>query len=162
MEIDAVYGDKGKRGKHGKGKKGKDKGKGKHKGKHESSPKFEGYCGHCGKFGHKQKYCRYKNTGAEVDEEESVEPPNSSASSSTTRVTPPSLGLSSAGIAQSTTGTMSTLVEDHALSGWLCEFVVGSDDAQTREGEFVGLLVDTGATEHVDHLPPSRPRLESC
>ena len=32
MEIDAVYGDKGK--------KGKDKGKGKHKGKHESSPKF--------------------------------------------------------------------------------------------------------------------------
>ena len=35
VEIDAVYGDKGK--------KGKDKGKGKHKGKHESSPKFEGY-----------------------------------------------------------------------------------------------------------------------
>ena len=30
------------------GKKGKDKGKGKHKGEHESSPKFEGYCGHCG------------------------------------------------------------------------------------------------------------------
>ena len=42
MEIDAVYGDKGK--------KGKDKGKGKHKGKHESSPKFEGYCSHCGKW----------------------------------------------------------------------------------------------------------------
>ena len=42
MEIDAVYGDKGKKGKHGKGKKGKDKGKRKHKGKHEGSPKFEG------------------------------------------------------------------------------------------------------------------------
>ena len=55
MEIDDVYGDKGK--------KGKDKGKGKHKGKYESSPKFEGYCGHCGKWGHKQKDCRYKNTG---------------------------------------------------------------------------------------------------
>ena len=55
MEIDAVYGEKGKKVKHGKGKKGKDKGKGKHKGKHESSPKFEGYCGHCGKWGHKQK-----------------------------------------------------------------------------------------------------------
>ena len=32
MEIDAVYGDKGKKGKYAKGKKGKDKGKGKHKG----------------------------------------------------------------------------------------------------------------------------------
>ena len=98
MEIDAVYGGKGKTGKHTKGKNGKDKGKGKHKGKHENSPKFEGYCG-----GHKQKDCRYKNINAEVDEEESVEPPNSCASSST-------------------------------QSGWLCELVVGSDDAQMREG----------------------------
>ena len=97
MEIDAVYGDKGKRGKHAKGKKRKDKGKEKHKGKHESSPKF----------GHKQKDCRHKNTVAEVDEEESVEPPNSSASSSTTRVTPPPPGLSSAGTVQSTTGSIS-------------------------------------------------------
>ena len=94
MEIDAVYGDKGKKGKHAKGKKGKDKGKGKHQGKYESSPKFKGYCGHCGKRGHKQKDCRYKNTVAEVDEEESVEPPNSSASISTIRVTPPPPGLS--------------------------------------------------------------------
>ena len=39
MEIDVVYGDKGKKGKHAKGKKGKDKGKGKHKGRHESSPR---------------------------------------------------------------------------------------------------------------------------
>ena len=50
LEIDAVYGDKGKKGKHRKGKKGKDKGKGKHRGKHESCPKFEGYCGPCGKW----------------------------------------------------------------------------------------------------------------
>ena len=95
--------------------------------------------GHCGKWGHKQKYCRYKNTVAEVDEEESVESPNSSASSSTTRVTLPPPNLTSAGIAQSTTGTISTLIE----------LVVGSCDAQMREGEFVELLVDTGATEHV-------------
>ena len=40
-------------------------------------------------------------------------------------------------------------MEDHAQSGWLCELVVGSDDAQMREGEFVELLVDTGVTEHV-------------
>ena len=40
-------------------------------------------------------------------------------------------------------------MEDHAQPGWLCELVVGSDDAQMREGEFVELLVDTGATEHV-------------
>ena len=85
MEIDAVYGDRGKNGKHAKGKKGKDKGKAKHKGKHESSPKFEGCCGHCGKWGHKQKDCRCKNTVAEVDEES---------------VTPPPPGLSSAGTAQ--------------------------------------------------------------
>ena len=149
MEIDAVYGDNGKKGKHAKGKKGKDKGTGKHKGKYESSPKFEGYCGHCGKWGPEQKDCRYKNTVAEVDEEESVEPPNSSASSSTTRVTPPPHGLSSAGTAQSTTGSISTLMEAHAQSGWLCELVVGSDDARVRECEFVELVVDTGATEHV-------------
>ena len=149
MGVDAVYGDKGKKGKHAKGKKGKDKGKGKHKGKHENSPKFESYFGHCGKWGHKQKDCRYKNTVAEVDEEESVEPPNSSASSSTTRVTPPPLGLSSAGTAQSTNGSISTLMEAHAQSGSLCELVVGSDDARMRECEYVELLVDTGATEHV-------------
>ena len=140
----------GKKGKHAKGKKAKDKGNGKHKGKHESSPKFEGYCGHCGKWRHKQKDCRYKNTVAEVDEEESVELPNSSASSSTTRVTPPPpLGLSLAGTAQSTTASISTLMETHAQLGRLCELVVGSDDARTTECEFVELLVDTGATEHV-------------
>ena len=100
------------------------------------------------KWGHKQKYCRYKNIVAVVDEEESVEPPNSSATSSTTRVTPPPPGLSSAGTAQSTTGSISTLMEAHAQSSCLCELVVGSDDARMREGEFVELLVDTGATEH--------------
>ena len=93
MKIDAVYGDKGKKGKHGEGKIGKAKGKGKHKGKHESSPKFEGYCGHCGKWGNKQKDFRYKNTVAEVYEGDSVKPPNSNASSSTNRATPPPLGL---------------------------------------------------------------------
>ena len=138
---------KGKKGKHAKGKKGKDKGKGKHQGKDGSSPKFLGYCGHSGKWGHKRKDCRYKNTVAEVDEEECVEPPNSRASSSTTRATPPPPGLSSAGAAQSTAGTISTLMEDHAQSG--CELVVGSDGVRMRECECVELLVDTGATEHV-------------
>ena len=113
MEIDAVYGDKGKIGKHAKGKKGKDKGKGKHKGKHESSPKFEGYCGHCGKWGHKQKDCRYKNTVAEVDEE-SVEQPNSSASSSTTRVTQPPPGLCSGSVNGGWLGRVCTTLHLHA------------------------------------------------
>ena len=40
-------------------------------------------------------------------------------------------------------------MEAHAQSGWLCELVVGSDDARTREREYVELVVDTGATEHV-------------
>ena len=125
LEIDAVCGDKGKKGKHVKGKKGKDKGKGKHKDKYESSPRFDGYCGHSGKWRHKQKYCRYKNTVAEVDEEESAEPSNRGASSSLTRVTPPPPpGLSSAGTAQSTTGSISTLMEAHAQSGWLWDLMM--------------------------------------
>ena len=40
-------------------------------------------------------------------------------------------------------------MEDHAQSGWLCELVVGSDHARVKESEFVELLVDTTATEHV-------------
>ena len=103
-------------------------------GKHQGSQKFGGYCGHCGKWGHKQKDRRYKNTVAEVDEEESVEPPNSSASSSSTnRVTLPPPCLSSAGAAQSTTGTISTLMEEHAQSGWLFELVTGFEDTRLRE-----------------------------
>ena len=37
-------------------------------------------------------------------------------------------------------------MQAHAQSGWLCELVVGSDDARVRECEFVELLVGTGAT----------------
>ena len=40
-------------------------------------------------------------------------------------------------------------MEDHAQPGWLCELVGKSDDTKWRENEFVELLVDTGATEHV-------------
>ena len=149
MEVDAVYVDKGKRVKNSKGKKGKDKGKVKHKGNHENSPKFEGYCGHCRKWAHKQKYCRYKNTVAEVDEEESVDPASESARSSTNRVTRSPPGLSSAGIAQSTTEKISTLMEGHAQSGWLCELETGVEDSKVFENETIELLVDTGATEHV-------------
>ena len=106
MVIDAVYGDKGKKSKHAKGKNSKDKGK------HENSSKFVAHCGHCGKWRHKQKDCRCKNTVAEVDQEESVEPPPSDASSSTTRGHTTTACLSSAGIVQSTTGSISTLVGD--------------------------------------------------
>ena len=149
MEIDALYGDKGKKGKHVKGKKGKDRGKGKHKGKQEISPKFESYCGHCGKWGHKQKDSRSKNTIADVDEEETVESPNCTASSSMTRVTPPPLGLSSTVVAQSTAATIFTLIEDHAQSGWLCVVERGVEDSRLRESETVELLMDTGAAEQV-------------
>ena len=40
-------------------------------------------------------------------------------------------------------------MEAHAQSGWLCELMVVPDDARVRKCEFVELLVDTGATEHV-------------
>ena len=149
VEVDDVYGGKGKKGKSNKGKKGKDKGKGKHRDKQENNPKFEGYCGHCGKWGHKQKDCRYKNTVAEVDEEEFVEPTSGSASSSTTRVTSAPPCLSSAGIAQSTTGMISTLMEGNVQSGWLCELETGVEDPRLRENETIEVSVDTGATEHV-------------
>ena len=127
VEIDAVYGDKGKTGKHGKGKKGEDKGPGKHKGEHESSPKFEG-----GKWRHKLKDCRYKHTVAEVGMEESVEPSNSSASSSTNRVTPPPPGLFFSWNRAVYHSDDLHVEEDRAQSGWLCELVVGSDDTIAR------------------------------
>ena len=68
MEVDALYGKgKSKGGKWGKDKgHGKEKGHGKDKGKDKgvkgkeksSRPeKFEGYCGKCGKWGHKQSAC---------------------------------------------------------------------------------------------------------
>ena len=72
----------------------------------------------------------------------------SSANSNTTRVTPTPPGFPSAGTAQST-GSIYTLIEDHAHSGWLCELVVGSNDAQMRECEYVDLLEDARTTEHV-------------
>ena len=75
MEVDAVYSDKGKRGKGSNGMEGKDTGKGKQKGKQERSPKFEGYCGDCGKLDHKHKDCRNKNTLTEVNKKKSAEPP---------------------------------------------------------------------------------------
>ena len=86
---------------------------------------------------------------AEVDEEESVDPPSESASSSTTRVTLSLPGLSSAGSAQSTTGMIFTLMEGHAQSRWLCELETGVEDSKLCENETIELLVDTGATEHV-------------
>ena len=89
MEIAAVYGDKGNKGKHAKGKKDKDKGKGKHKGKHENSPKFEVLLWSLWKVRTQaERLSILESTVAEVDEEESVEPPNCRASSSTTRVKP--------------------------------------------------------------------------
>ena len=71
------------------------------------------------------------------------------ASSSTSRVTPPPPGLSSTGIAQSTTGMISTLTEGHAQSGWLCKLETGVEDTKLCDDEMIELLVDTAATEHV-------------
>ena len=41
--------------------------------------------------------------------------------------------------------------DEGSRAAWLalCELVVGSDDARVRECEFVEILVDTRATEHV-------------
>ena len=149
MEIDAVYGDKGKKGKHVKGKKGKDRGKGKHKGKQESSPKFEGCCRHCAKWGHKQRDCRYKNTVAEVDEERTVESPNNSNASST------NLSPTSTSWFEFVCNLASNIGDDLNSEGRSCTLWMA---LRTRHrckrnelagSEFVELLVGTGATEHV-------------
>ena len=140
MEVNAVYGGKGKKGKSNKGKKGKNKGKGKHRDKQENNSKFEGYCGHCGELEQKQEDCRCKNIVTKKDEEEFMDPTSGSASSSTTRVTSAPPGLSSAGIVQPTTGMISTLMEGHVQSGWLCELETGVDDSNSREDETVELF----------------------
>ena len=44
-------------------------------------------------------------------------------------------------------------MEDHPQAGWLCELVTGFGDTRLRENEFVELLVDTRATEHVCEPP---------
>ena len=113
MEVDAVY--------EGKGKKGKG---------NRTIPSLRAAAVHCGKWVHKQKDCRYNNTVAEADEDKFVDPTSGSASSSTTRVTPAPSGLSSAGTAQPTTGMISTLMEGHVQSGWMCELETGVDDSK--------------------------------
>ena len=57
--------------------------------------------------------------------------------------------------------TISTVMEDHAQSGWLCELVTGVADTRLREIEFVELLADTGATERVCGLETSHAALTS-
>ena len=47
--------------------------------------------------------------------------------------------------------TISTLDEIYAYSEWLCALVTDANDARLGENEFVELLADTGATEHVHH-----------
>ena len=86
MEIDGVHGDK-------------------KKGKHESSPKFEGVV--TVESGDTIRRTVDARTLFPKWMKESVRLPDSSASSSTTRVTPPP-GLSSVGTAQSTTGSIYT------------------------------------------------------
>ena len=51
--------------------------------------------------------------------------------------------------AETTAGTISTLVGERAYSGWLCALVTDANDMRMRENELVELLVDTRATEHV-------------
>ena len=101
--IDAVHGDKGKKGKHVTGKKGKGQGQRQRKStwvNKRAARSLRATVVTVESGRHKQKDCGYNDTVAEVDEEETAEHPNSNASSSTHRVTPPPHGLSSTGTAQ--------------------------------------------------------------
>ena len=71
------------------------------------------------------------------------------------------IGLSSTGTAQATSGTISTLMEDHAHSRWLCAFVTDATDTQLRGNDFVELLVDTGALSTCGPLDFTHAKLMS-
>jgi len=123
MEVDAIWGAKGKKGKgKGKGKKGKGKGgKGKEdkdKSKAgEKEEKFEGYCGKCGKWGHKQKVCRSSATVSEVTPQAPAQASSSSGQLAITCAAPPTSATPAAG------ARGAVLQEDQ---GWI--FMVASAD----------------------------------
>ena len=70
-------------------------------------------------------------------------------------------GVSSTGTAQATSGTISTLMEDQAHSGWLCALVTDATDTQLRRNDFVELLVDTGASSTCGRLDFTHAKLFS-
>ena len=120
MEVDAIWGNKGKKGKgKGKGKKGKGKGKDngkddKGKGKAaEKEEKFEGYCGKCGKWGHKQKVCRSAAVVSEI---------TPAAAAATPAAATPQLAIASTPAPQGACGA--AFPDD---SGWL--FMVGVESS---------------------------------
>ena len=136
MEVDVVKG-KGKAGGKAGGKtggKGKEQGKSKGKDKHTTSSsqssssaaasaKFAGYCGFCGKWGHKQKDCRSKARGqvAEV----SGEAPRDTAATEVT--------------------TINALGPDSS-DGWVC--TVGAFSRAARDSP-TEALIDSGCCRHV-------------
>merc|ERR1712194_744707 len=151
MEVDAIWhaGGKGK----GKGKekgKGKGKGKGKEKkgGKREdgkgdkqgedASKKFDGYCGYCGAWGHRQRDCRKKQRAEGSISQ--VGEPHAEPDSGTSQNADSSSAHGSGGHA------MAVLPAD----GWV--MVVGQVKPVVQEGLRHDLLVDSGASEHVCDL----------
>ena len=124
-------------------------------GKVNRSPELEGYCGHCGKWRHKQKDCRERTLLLRWMRRRPL-----NFSSSTNRVTPPPPGLRSTGTAQSTAGTICTLMEKHAIWKALRS---RRDRSMTRGCD--SLLASRLHTRCADQWSTSRaqePQLVSC
>ena len=153
MHVDAMT-RKGK-GKGGKSKgKSKDKEKGSSKGKDTEKEKvvrFDGYCGHCGKWRRRQKDCwsrhgkRMNSVETDTAEPQDVDPPSDQTPvPAVTRFSPP--GLS----------------DDHWSEGWIMTLSNQASYLAQQEFDWTEILADSGAAEHVcseHHFPgaPIRP-----
>ena len=127
----------------GKGKSGKDKEKGNSKGKDtemEKGVRFKGYCGHCGKWVHRQQDCWSRHgkpvNSVETDtaEPQDVDPPSEQTpapAAALTRLSPPGLP------------------DDQWNECWIMTLSSQSSYPAQQEFDWTEILADSGAAEHV-------------
>ena len=149
MDIDALW-RKGKAKGKGKDKKGKGKGKekgkgkadgkGKDKGKEAKTPRFEGYCRSCGKWGHRASDCWAK---AEVQAVETPQPGQLAIQNGQATQQPQQQP-------QQATQMIGEVVQTSELQPWI--FALSNEPMITylqNDKDMVRLLVDSGCFGHV-------------
>ena len=145
MDVDALW-KKGKGKGKGKDKKGKGKGKdkkgkaegnGKDKGKEAKTPRFEGYCRSCGKWGHRASDCWAKAEVQAVDTGQLAIQDGQAAQQPKTQP-------------QQSTQMIGEVIQPTELQPWI--FAVTSERMITyvqHDKDMVRLLVDSGCFGHV-------------